>query len=1106
MAEIVSFTEFQDVYIMTHPTIKSRNQKAQTEWNQIKLKHLTETQIKSKRLPSRQFPDGFHLEAKQLMSNWKRIYGQQKQLNLARLQSKKAHFFNPTANPYFKSKHKKCNAPPSPKRRRKSTHTTSNVPLITRPRTSPSSDEKECIKILKECEELSSKWNMFCDSIEFAQYKDIIHSSEFREYVKRIKHLPVHDTRAWSQLRGTQLFKTLNESSNLEQKILAFAASHEFKVLSQGFACLPVRLSSDVVRVIRTYGGISKHMVMFAAFKGLLKCYEVRKFHQLRPNYIIPEKERVTQSQVIDDIMDVNTSIANCAYLPAHIAAKSLKTLKKKKDELHKTLHRMQKHCISQRAYHDGFTQKVRKAAKLSKVKIYHDKPCRPSVEDLNPSFKATLLSIVEENACADPKRRSKVKSTLKTCDNVRKLLADAGIVLSSSTVYRRFLPSQTNSFYAKKYHTKAHLYDIKLARSQNSSHEFHVAGHFGLALTRFAKEFVATGGKDKWAYLSLDDKDKIKIGVTPGKQTLLIGFNKRRTELPDHDFVQGSRYKINCSVYKLCDIMDDLPFDAEAVTKSGPIRIFLRSAKHDKASAACHYEDIAALIREPSLRDVWYDLKGILKAILCRSDGGPDENVKYAKTLATYILIMIEFQPPMIIVMNTIPKQSCYNEVEHEMKHISDAINGCIFDHQQMGQGVKNGKTIDFDIEQFNFEAAMIDITNTINRYKEKNLDMKASYYRPSLDRDDRDVWMFDKLRTTFGSEKAYYKYIATHCMQGKYMIQLAQCDDDACVYCKGNANIASIRSVLRKSNNGRFLPTMCGVTHQNNGELAYTKSNEHTPQTIRYSSFLESLHYDLPMNLAIDHWNPQFTEQFEKDAQCPNCKYHFNTKTKLKEHVKMRICVHDESKVNESTDGFWLSPSQELSEIEEILDCMPPCSYLVQYKNGETEQITITELSMPANLRAKVQNWQLQPKLKQRYHNSSKYDVSLEQKNETMKMFKLKKSKRKPNKNAKKKAKKKKTKPKPKKTKPKPKTKTKKKKKKKHSDTESSSDDDEHILANVRLRKRAGTNTKKEEKKHSDTESSSDDDISIHEWRRQQREAAKNKKKNTNTNNNDK
>eukprot|EP01083_Nonionella_stella_P272359 923521_1 len=53
MAEIVSFTEFQDVYIMTHPTIKSRNQKAQTEWNQIKLKHLTKKQIKSKRLRKR---------------------------------------------------------------------------------------------------------------------------------------------------------------------------------------------------------------------------------------------------------------------------------------------------------------------------------------------------------------------------------------------------------------------------------------------------------------------------------------------------------------------------------------------------------------------------------------------------------------------------------------------------------------------------------------------------------------------------------------------------------------------------------------------------------------------------------------------------------------------------------------------------------------------------------------------------------------------------------------------------------------------------------------------------------------------------------------------
>eukprot|EP01083_Nonionella_stella_P139680 426592_1 len=322
---VVTWEEFQTVFVDTHPELTNRNHLAQQEWTSIKIATVPDpnkTKWK-KKIPSKHWPSSFHIMCGRQMDEWKTEYLNKRAQLKARLATKRANF--------FKLKPKRRADPPTDppklKRRRVSTAPPVSVDHIT-----------ECIEMVKQFTEISSKWFMFCESIEWSQYVKIINSSEFRQYVKRTNSFAVHDTSIWTQMRSLSFFKQLSRYQSMKQKILAFGETHEFKMLSQCIHSMSIKMNSRIIAAIRAQKSVSKleQCLAFIPLRGLLKCYAIINFHALRPNYVDPEKKRVSQTDVISAIDDVDVLLANCVYLPADKAAKSIETLKKRKDKLHK--------------------------------------------------------------------------------------------------------------------------------------------------------------------------------------------------------------------------------------------------------------------------------------------------------------------------------------------------------------------------------------------------------------------------------------------------------------------------------------------------------------------------------------------------------------------------------------------------------------------------------------------------------------------------------------------------------------------------------------------------------------------------------------------------
>ena len=75
------------------------------------------------------------------------------------------------------------------------------------------------------------------------------------------------------------------------------------------------------------------------------------------------------------------------------------------------------------------------------------------------------------------------------------------------------------------------------MGRTRNSGREPHKAGRHTLSLARFVKELCSMIGSEQSILISLDDKDRIKLGNTAiNKQQKILISTKKPTLLPDHD------------------------------------------------------------------------------------------------------------------------------------------------------------------------------------------------------------------------------------------------------------------------------------------------------------------------------------------------------------------------------------------------------------------------------------------------------------------------------------------------------------------------------------------------------------------------------------------
>ena len=116
-------------------------------------------------------------------------------------------------------------------------------------------------------------------------------------------------------------------------------------------------------------------------------------------------------------------------------------------------------------------------------------------------------------------------------------------------------------------------------------------------------------------------------------KQSPAIMHLEYRIRLPDHDWVIAERHKLIPSVYGAMRIEKGGMGRPDAVTYSGPTYIAIRSGKHSSSTAKTHHSDFNRILQLPEFAD--FASKPV---VIFSVDGGPDENPRYPKVIASAI------------------------------------------------------------------------------------------------------------------------------------------------------------------------------------------------------------------------------------------------------------------------------------------------------------------------------------------------------------------------------------------------------------------------------------------------------------------------------------
>ena len=134
---------------------------------------------------------------------------------------------------------------------------------------------------------------------------------------------------------------------------------------------------------------------------------------------------------------------------------------------------------------------------------------------------------------------------------------------------------------------------------------------------------------------MSVDDKAKVPIDATIAtKQLPLIMHTDYKIHLPDDDFVKATKRKLTPSVYARCKICSTSSRVAPDIAYSGLRYTAICSGEHDSNTAYTHGHDFDHVLELEELQSLdKHD--GVIKPVaIIISDGGPDENPRFPKTL----------------------------------------------------------------------------------------------------------------------------------------------------------------------------------------------------------------------------------------------------------------------------------------------------------------------------------------------------------------------------------------------------------------------------------------------------------------------------------------
>ena len=183
--------------------------------------------------------------------------------------------------------------------------------------------------------------------------------------------------------------------------------------------------------------------------------------------------------------------------------------------------------------------------------------------------------------------------------------------------------------------------------------------------------------------FLSVDNKAKVPIRVTAAnKQSLLIMHVDYEICLPDHDFLEATKHKLTLSGYSACEICTTSSKVALEISYSGPtyiaIRSGKRSGKHNSSAAYYHGRDFDHVLKLEEFQCIVKNEGEVKPVAMIFSNGGPDENPRFPKTLDVAVQHFKRHKSDVLISTHA-PGLSTYNQVERRMATLSKALAGLL-------------------------------------------------------------------------------------------------------------------------------------------------------------------------------------------------------------------------------------------------------------------------------------------------------------------------------------------------------------------------------------------------------------------------------------------
>ncbi|KAJ8676816.1 hypothetical protein QAD02_012603 [Eretmocerus hayati] len=123
---------------------------------------------------------------------------------------------------------------------------------------------------------------------------------------------------------------------------------------------------------------------------------------------------------------------------------------------------------------------------------------------------------------------------------------------------------------------------------------------------------------------------------------------------------------------------------------------------------ATAHALDFTRLLQLESFKDVAKIGDKVKSVVIINVDGGPDENPRYAKTIASGVCHSLEHDLDALFYVTNAPGRGCFNRAERRMAPLNRELSGVILPHDTFGNHLNSSKkTIDFDLERRNFANA---------------------------------------------------------------------------------------------------------------------------------------------------------------------------------------------------------------------------------------------------------------------------------------------------------------------------------------------------------------------------------------------------------------